>query len=455
MANLSSPISAVSPTKQVSRHVFAVLALLSLAAAVGLWYWFNQTVEESLKLDPGMELRFREGLTTILCDEAQARHLKIEMPPNHQKVGDVELVSKHELDAAIIPAGLSQPAENVRQVTMMDCQLLHLFVKPEMVPQGLAGLRGRTVLLGPAGSGVRCVAEEVLKFGGLTAGKDFVEDPRGYEAIMKSPPNEMPDAIFGLSPLPSPLGEKLARLHGYQLMELPMGEALAVGKPAYEDAAIPADMYGAAPAVPQTQLHTIGVRSVLIAHQAVSSVAIERLLEVLYESDYSRRANLKKMDPALLQRSSDYPFHRGTAAYLHRGDPFHVKELLAKLQGLIGSTVSVLSAILLAWQWIRRKKVEVGEYQQICATLDLDAQRAACQGQFGEIELGACLTELAKLKTQVLEQHHQQFMSGDKAVVDVVTRIEGLQKLLPSLVRTKVPPKRMQLDFGPPQRKAA
>ncbi len=46
-------------------------------------------------------------------------------------------------------------------------------------------------------------------------------------------------------------------------------------------------------------------------------------------------------------------------------------------------------------------------------------------------------------------------MSGDKAVVEVVSRIEELQHLLPSLVRTKVPPKRMQLDFGPPPRKAA
>ena len=47
---------------------------------------------------------------------------------------------------------------------------------------------------------------------------------------MKSSPMAMPDAIFSLSPLPSPLGEKLVRQFGYQLLELPMGEALSLRK---------------------------------------------------------------------------------------------------------------------------------------------------------------------------------------------------------------------------------
>ena len=54
----------------------------------------------------------------------------------------------------------------------------------------------------------------------------------------------------------------------------------------------------------------------------------------------------------------------------------------------------------------------------------------------------------------MLERYHLQFMSGDKAVVDLISRLEGLQHLLPSLVRTKVQSKRMQLDFGPPSRAA-
>ncbi len=65
--------------------------------------------------------------------------------------------------------------------------------------------------------------------------------------------------------------------------------------------------------------------------------------------------------------------------------------------------------------------------------------------------MSTCLTQLARLKAEVLEQYHQLFLSGDKQIVDTVTRIEGLQKLLPSLVRSKLPAKRLTLDFGPPK----
>jgi TRAP-type uncharacterized transport system substrate-binding protein len=439
MADLPSPATSLAPSKQMSRHVFALLAFLALGVAVGPWYFFNHTRVETVKLGAGMGVKFRAGLADILCDEAQSRDLKIEIQWNNA-MNAIHQVDKHELDAAIIPAGLSVPAENVRQVTMLDCETLHLFVKPAIYEQGLAGLRGHSIFVNQAGTGLRCVAEEILKFIGLTGGKDYVVDARSFAELWKSP-DTMPGAIFNLSPLPSAAGEKLVSQFGYQLLQLPMGEALSLRTPYFEDIRIPADTYGASPAVPPKEIHSIGVRGVLIAHHAVPSIAVERLLEVFYESDFACRANIKKLDPALLERLGNYPAHRGTISYIHRADPWPFQKLLTKLQGFICSVVSVLSAIFLAWEWIRCHKVEVGPYQREYTHLDLDAQRAACQGKFGEAELSACLAQLARLNAEVLEQHHQQFLSGDKRVVDVVTRIEGLQKLLPSLARSKVPDK--------------
>ena len=432
MADLSNSPPTIAPPKQMNRHIFAILAVLSLVAGAGLWCWFNQTVEESLKLG---------GMETPLQGRPDRHPLRRgrEKAPDHQRRMDPPTGrGRRKAEPARIgrrhhPGRTFHEGGRPRQVTMMDCQILHLFVKPEVAAQGFPGLRKRMIFLGSAGSGVHCVGEEILKFFGLTAGTDYVEDPRNYEEMMKSPPGAMPDAVFSLSPLPSPMGEKLVRQYGYQLMELPMGESLALRRPCFEDAVIPADMYGATPPVPQAQIHTVGVRGMLVANKSVSSLAIERLLEVFYESDFRGAANLKKMDPALLKRSGEYPFHLGTFAYMHRGDPLHLKEVLAKVQGLIGSMFSVLSAILLAWQWIRRKKLDVGEYQQECTNLDLDAQRAACQGEFGDAELGACVTHLAKLKADVLERYHVQFMAGDKAVVALIARIEELQHLLPNL----------------------
>ncbi len=139
---------------------------------------------------------------------------------------------------------------------------------------------------------------------------------------------------------------------------------------------------------------------------------------------------------------------------MQRGDPFHLKEVAAKVPGFLGSVLSVFSAILLAWQWIRRKKVNVGEYQQECYEPRFGRPAGGLPRRVRRGRAGRCLTQLSRLKAEVLEKYHLRFMSGDKSIVDLIGRLEGLQHLLPSLVRTKVQSKRMQLDFGPPSRAA-
>ena len=72
-------------------------------------------------------------------------------------------------------------------------------------------------------------------------------------------------------------------------------------KPAIEEVTVPASTYGAHPAVPHKPLHTVGSRGVVIANGAVSAVAIRRLLEVLYESDFARRVGVPPLAPSTVK----------------------------------------------------------------------------------------------------------------------------------------------------------
>ena len=103
MAELPSVAPPLAPPKQMSRHVFALLALLALGSAVGLWYYFNQTSVETIKLGAGMELKYRDGLTDILCDEAESRELIIDIQWKHQAVEAVHLeVGDHQIDGPLL-----------------------------------------------------------------------------------------------------------------------------------------------------------------------------------------------------------------------------------------------------------------------------------------------------------------------------------------------------------------
>ena len=436
--------------------LLALLAVLALAAAGGFWHWSSRTKVTTLSLGAGVELRYRKPLVGILCEEAAERALKVEIQSSRRAAEAIQRVDCGELDAAVIPAGLAVPGENVRQVAILECEALHLFVKPALMGRSVGGLRGLCFNLGPVGGGVRIIAEEILQFVGMMPGRDYQDAAYSYPELLTLPPDQMPDAVFSLSPLPAPLGEKLAQRYGYQLMELPFGEALAMRKPYLEDTCVPAHTYGVYPAVPDKPLHTVGTRSVLIAHAGVSKVAIRRLLEVLYESDFARRVGMPPLDPKLLHRSGEYPSHAGTIAYLRRQDPWVNQEFIEGLKRLRGMIVSIASAALLAWQWYRRRGVTGADDDlRRCSQIDLDALRASSQRKFDEAKLRSCLAQLAELKMEVLEKHQNCLLAGDQQFADLLARIESLQQTLPGLLRTVGGQAPASLAPPSPQRKAA
>ena len=432
------PVPAIRVPRLQGSLVLALLAVVALAASAGFWYWSNLSKVSQLSLASGVELKYRADMIGILQKEAQANDLQIQMQPISSTTDAIARVNRGELDAVVIPAGLAVKAANVRQVAMLDCEALHLFVKPDVLAQGVAGLRGKRIYLGTPGSGVRIIAEEILDFIELKPGLDYQAESYTFADLSKliaTSPDALPDAIFGLSPLPSPLGEKLVHQCGYQLMELPVGEALALRKAYIEDLVIPANTYGVHPAVPERPLHTVGTRAVLVANVDVSKVTIRRLLEVLYESDFARRVGIKPLNAELLQRSGEYPNHPGTVAYLHRNDPLFNKDRIDGIKSVAGTLVSAVSALLLAWQWYKRRRVAgVDDYLRACNKLELDALEASNRGTLGEAELQAGLGQLGDLKIDVLEKHQQGVFSGDQQFAALVSRIESLQQTLPRLL---------------------
>lgn len=410
-------------------QIAAVLALLALASAAGFWYRHATTKIARLRLVVDWESQDK-----VLCSEAAARDLAISICRNDLLIDAIHSVDRHEVDTAVIPAGRGIEGENLRHVTFLDRELLHLFVRPDLLAQGFGGLRGRRIWLGTADSDVRKVAGEVLEYLGLRPG-DYLDDARPFQEMIQEP-SYMPDAVFTLASLPSSRGEKLARMYGYQLLEMPFGEALTITKPYLEDATIPLGLYSAAPAIPYAKLHTIGVRATVIAHKDVPEIVITRLLGVLYESDFSANAGIETLNEHLLLRPGEYPFHDGTRAYIHRNDPWLGTWLSGVVHWITGTMLSAFSATLLVWQWIQRRQGKVGELLRRCNDLDLNAQSAASRGEFDERSLAFTLGQLSRVKAEVLALQHESFSGGDRHLGDLVSRIEVLQQTLPALVRT-------------------
>lgn len=439
MASDQSPLR--SPKTRVAvNYLLIILAISAVAASVGLWWWNTHYSAYQLRLAAGIELTTRKGLVETLVNEAARQELQIQVQSRVRSVDALDLVARGQLDAAVVPAGLSYPADEIRQVAVFDREPLQLFVRPEILPYGIAGLRGKRISLGSPGSGVRAIAGDVLAFVGLKPEEDYKEMPLPYADLRTKvfPVQQMPEAIFLLSPLPSPLGERLANVYGYQLMELPFGAAMALRRPSIEDVVVPAYTYGTCPPAPDKPLHTLGTRALLVAHSKVPPAAIRRLLEVLYEGDLARQAGMPPLDDTLIRRQGEYPHHPGTIAYVHRSDSWLNNDLIRRLKELSATGVSAFSALLLLWQWYRRRGVSSpGDYLRACTRLELEAQRALYDGSLDQTRLDTYLARATRLRIDVLEKHQAGLVPADATFATVLSRLdylhETLTRLLPAL----------------------
>ena len=160
----------------------------------------------------------------------------------------LEQVERGSIHMVLFKAALKNaPYPHVRQVAVLHVEPLHLVVKPSLyqpVSENLANLRGKTVNVNSPASGTHDLAIDVLEFAGLrprhqglpgtAPGTSYSEGD--YKVSMATyseleaqvDRGELPDAVFTVSDLPSPLVRHLVARRQYQLVPLPFGEAFSL-----------------------------------------------------------------------------------------------------------------------------------------------------------------------------------------------------------------------------------
>src|SRR5262249_27575493 len=165
----------------------------------------------------------------------------------------LQRVNTHRADWGLLPGGaFVKDFGNVRQVADLDLATLHLLVKKELlgeVSRHLTALKGEGINLNGKGSMAMLLAEDTLRFAKVLPSntdrsEEFVAVYVGDEEMVEQlariaqQPEEtralmiqqLPDAVFTLSPLPSTLAKQLVRVAGYRLVSLPFGQAFTVNR---------------------------------------------------------------------------------------------------------------------------------------------------------------------------------------------------------------------------------
>jgi TRAP-type uncharacterized transport system substrate-binding protein len=448
--------------KAVRDGAFALLGLGALGLAV--FFAFHEPGEKPIRLrvTAGRAAGERFRIAEVLRREGERRKIKIELVETAGSDEALREVDAGRIDAALAQGGLD-PGDrpNLRQVASLHVEPLHLLVKEEFhaeISAKLSALRGKVVGLGERGSGTFCLAHEVTGFAGLKPG-DFVANTGGYAELRGEPDRaRLPDAVFMVSTLPSPVARHLVTSKRFRLVPLPFFEAFTLGaldqdpaparrgdEPAARierrhvyAAKIPAFAYGVEPGVPPEAIDTIGTRLLLVANKDVSSATVGRLLDVVLASPFAQAVQ-PAIDVRSLELAPEIPWHEGTLAYLRRNAPVIAGDVVDLLEKEVSILAATLGGLFFLAQWLRRRyrrRRDLGFESYIVRVTDVE-RRAMALERAATLDLAALLglqAELSRLKGEALERFAEGVLEGSEMMSGFVTHVSDTRDYLTRLI---------------------
>jgi TRAP-type uncharacterized transport system substrate-binding protein len=443
--------------------VLLLLGLAAMALAVSTLVPETPQSVRRITITAGPFGTTRALVGRAIAAAVTARGGNAELVATEHATAAVDRVDDGSIDFALVPEAFpGDHRANIREVTPLYIEALHLLVKPELADaasQGLAALKGRTVNIGPPGSANAGLASSVLGFAGVEPG------PGGYVPSDADVPTlarliaardraALPDAVMHLATLPSEIAVHLIRDLDYALVALPFTDAfrlnaLIASKPATDmpgdverrvvvDVVIPAFTYQTEPAVPPTPLHTVGARLLLIANDAVSPDTVQQVLEALFSAQLAHVA-YPPLDRGLLSLPPHLPRHEGTLQYLRRGQPYITQDTVDTLSSSFSVVGALAGGLLFLWQWWRqRQQAERDEKfgSHLLRMADVERRMTA-------LELSATLEleplvelqrELLTLKSNALDEYAAGELGGQAALSSLLEPLNATRDHIGDLI---------------------
>lgn len=416
-----------------------------LAVLVGLvWLWSPEwkTKHDTFHITAGSEEGLRHLIAVKLAEFSTEEHVGLEVIPTSGSRDALTKVNSGELHFALAQGGLpSSKYPDIRQVAVLHIEPLHLLVKPEVEGEGSVDHYTLTELseryldrsnlrfnVSTSGSGTNALATVLLQFFNLQAGVDYESTRLSYSELMdpEMPFTELPDAVFTVSSLPSPVASYLINEKGYRPVELAMADAFRIDWSRHAAghvnrvlrqhvvaSTIPAFTYQVNPPVPRVAIPTLGTRLHLVAHRDIPADAVEHVVDAIYDSPFASSAE-PKLVVNLLQTSAEFPLHPGAADYLQKKTPIITEHVVAMTEQVLAIMGTIFGAALFLWQgmlFARRRR--------------RDRQFLVCIERVGEIEQRSLeyerdpamtidsLVDLQGELNQIKSDMVQQFQRGD------------------------------------------
>jgi TRAP-type uncharacterized transport system substrate-binding protein len=445
---------------------WAVCAVLMLALGAYNYVRVYCCAPIHLTLSGGNVCPLRSEMAKQICREVGNSGIILAASPGTNSEAICRAVDAGKLNLGLVLGGFPPDAHpHVRQVATLGVEPLHLLVRGELLTGAaptLAVLRGRRVALGERGTNGAILAADLLRFAGMRpttadAAGDFDPDYSREAEMMAqlrswkraAPPvratlaERLPDAVFIVDSLPSPLVDELVTTVGYNLVPLPYATALHLDNrrdhshvghrlesSRIEPLAIPAFAYGIRPAVPAQDCPTFGLRLLLVAHEDVPTTAVSRLLRAL-DSGAAQRYHI---DLEAGNVNHEFPLHPGAVAFAKDRRPLTIGQMLEPLTNMLSVLGAGAAGGLALWGFLRGLRavnpdVHLRQIDRIERLLQGSEQDEAAPSLPLEF-IGYLESQLAQVKQMAIEDYAKGRLDSDEALVGILTLVADTRHML-------------------------
>lgn len=452
-------------TSKPSQLREALLLLAALAfIGFGIWIWGPWRVDPILRLriSAGKEASARFQMVSKLKEQLRRHRIELELEPSEGSEQSLDWLNDQEIDLALVQGGLNLGSRTqVRQLAALQMEPLHVLVKESLEGsfrgKELGELRGKRVFIDSPSSGTRVLAVNLLDF--VDLGIDPKRDPNSvivadefasYEDLLRGSDDALPDAIFHVSMIPSPVVYQLVEKKGYRLVEVPYARAFALSGAIDVDAedslphgrsdqyelqrslisecTIPAYTYDVSPKIPDRDLRTVGSRMLLVAHRKQPDESVQRLLKAIFDSDAARNTGLD-LDAKTFDLPTEYESHPGVELYRNRNKALIASDVIDYMENLLAIAATILGALFFLYQWYaeHRRSERECRFAEFMTRVIAIEQSALNTEVSSKLDLGNLIRmqrELANLKAEAVrgfaagEWHGTHMLNGLLALIN-------------------------------------
>ncbi|HEX5355062.1 MAG TPA: TAXI family TRAP transporter solute-binding subunit [Aquabacterium sp.] len=371
------------------------LTLVGSLALIALAFWgaskfIAPAPPGRIVMTVGQEGGAYEGLAKDLQLLLAQSSVKLELRTTRGAREDLDLLNDPNsgVTLAVVQGGVATEADgnDLMSLASLYREPVWVFHRQGLKLDRLSGLKGRSLSIGPQGSGVRTLSVQLLKANGVDEGNTHLADLPSEEAAQQLIDRKL-DAIMVVGAPESNLIHKLMKQSGVRLMDFAQAEAYSRQFPFLARMVLPMGSFDLIRNIPDHDVTLVAPTANLVVRDDIHPALIDLLMEVA--TDISS-------DASMLHREGEFPSPKGVdiplsddaarymkngPSFLHKYLPFWIAVWADRLLVLLIPVVAVLVPVVrlapAAYAWRVKSRIYrwYGKLKQLEFDLDLEGSQ--------------------------------------------------------------------------------